>query len=391
MRQSLVLTLLALGSLHFLISPAASQDLFSAQVFHESLGDVIDAQENSQFHIFTDVDGFTAAKIYSTNGENYQLHLLRNSNENAQILILKLPLQTFVLLRTQISNRINWVVDGKSVEQPVYAIDEAKWAQSSATKLLNLRDGSQLYVTLQRARLDTLLVKTVGGIEISVPDSHIADVSDAPGQIVEGNFYRLDPNTSRLFFAPTGRRLEAKSGYLADYYVFLPTLAFGVSNMLSLSGGVSLLPGADSQIFYFAPKLTWEVSQKVGLAAGFLSMSIPNDTNNLHVNLAYSVATYGDALKSITVGAGIPFGADSNGYAVLLIGGESQVSNSVKLITENWIFAGEVTTAAFSGGVRFFGERLAVDLALITVKDLVEEGGFPFIPWVDFSVFFNNK
>jgi hypothetical protein len=87
---------------------------------------------------------------------------------------------------------------------------------------------------------------------------------------------------------------------------------------------------------------------------------------------------------------GLPLTSDTDKNLLLLIGGETQVSNSAKLITENWIFTGGDGTILFSGGIRFFGETLAVDLALITTAEAFEGHGFPFIPWVDFSVFFGK-
>jgi len=74
---------------------------------------------------------------------------------------------------------------------------------------------------------------------------------------------------------------------------------------------------------------------------------------------------------------------------IFLLGGELQTSNSTKIITENWIpSSGD---AAISLGVRFFGERLAVDLAFITAASILDDAsGWPFIPWVDFAVNFGN-
>ena len=88
-----------------------------------------------------------------------------------------------------------------------------------------------------------------------------------------------------------------------------------------------------------------------------------------------------------------------------MLGGEVQLSNSVKLLTENYLFPYEEHTylydagtgtyeerwetryePVFSGGIRFFGQQLAADLALFTSPDLFGNGeGFPFIPWLGFA------
>jgi hypothetical protein len=216
----------------------------------------------------------------------------------------------------------------------------------------------------------------------------IVEVSDLQGEMRGGQLYRTDPNSTRLFLAPTGRGLKAGQGYFADYFLFFPTVAVGVTDFLALSGGVSLVPGAESQLAYFAPKLTFPISPQVGLSTGLLHLAIPEDTDD--VTLGYAVGTFGNACNGLTLGAALPLNSNEDKNPVLLIGGEAQMSNSAKLITENWIFTGNTTTVLFSGGIRFFGEKLAVDIALIGSDELFEGQGFPFVPWVDFSVFFGK-
>ena len=203
-----------------------------------------------------------------------------------------------------------------------------------------------------------------------------------------GRFYRTDPNDSRLLFAPTGRNLQRGEGYFADYFVFFPTVAYGVTDFLALSGGVSLIPGASSQVIYFAPKLAFNLSPTVSIATGGLYVTIPDEISNAF--LAYAVTTIGKRTGAVTLGIGIPV-SESTGSPLLLLGGELQISNSAKLISENWIFTGSPDTEiAFSGGVRFFGDKIAVDLAMVSTGELLSSGGFPFFPWVDFAVSFGK-
>ncbi len=355
---------------------------------HESLGEVIDAQENHLFNIFGDIIGFAAARFYLDRGA-YCLHILRNTDSGAQVLIQNMNVDTFTQLQTNMSVRIATLQKQKvQFDQTLYSIEESKWQEKSRNKNLILHDGSQLVGILQRAQHDTLVMQTLTGIQIPVPDLQIAKIVDSRSEINEGKLLRLDPNTSRLFFAPTGRQLKGGSGYFADYFIFFPTLAYGITDHFSLSGGVSLIPGASSQVLYFAPKLTWSVSPKVGLATGFLYLRIPEEGDDL--NLGYLVTTIGSARSGITLGTGLPLNANAEQNPILLIGGEAQISNSAKFITENWIFTGDDGVFVLSGGIRFFGDRLAVDLALLTSDEAFDGEGFPFVPWVDFSVFFGK-
>lgn len=117
---------------------------------------------------------------------------------------------------------------------------------------------------------------------------------------------------------------------------------------------------------------------------------IPEDVED--ATLAYAVATFGSRRSAVTLGSGQPFTSDDTGKPVLLVGAEAQISNSIKLLTENWIFTGtDKPQVLFSSGVRFFSERLTVDLALFSSEEFFEaDGGFPFVPWEDFSVFFGK-
>ncbi len=72
-----------------------------------------------------------------------------------------------------------------------------------------------------------------------------------------------------------------------------------------------------------------------------------------------------------------------------MIGGEYQITKSMKIISENWIPA--TTEIAFlSFGLRFFGESLAADLGLIHPFK-ADMGGFPFMPWLGFTYNFGGR
>ena len=47
-----------------------------------------------------------------------------------------------------------------------------------------------------------------------------------------------DPSYSRLMLAPTGRPLAEGDGYLSDHYVLFPAVAYGITDNVSLLGGI---------------------------------------------------------------------------------------------------------------------------------------------------------
>ncbi|RMF59602.1 MAG: hypothetical protein D6748_06060, partial [Calditrichaeota bacterium] len=129
-----------------LFSFARNQPLnVSPQVFHESLGDMIDASENVRYNIFGQIQGLTAVKLYREASGAFQLHVLRNTEEKAQILILKIPSVKVAHLRNKIANRLQEM--GKEhlpLIPPIYPIDESQWVEKSPMKKVILRDGSVL-------------------------------------------------------------------------------------------------------------------------------------------------------------------------------------------------------------------------------------------------------
>ena len=53
-----------------------------------------------------------------------------------------------------------------------------------------------------------------------------------------------NPNATRLYFAPTAHMLRKGKGYFADYYLFSPSVVYGITDNITIGGGVSLFPAA---------------------------------------------------------------------------------------------------------------------------------------------------
>jgi hypothetical protein len=333
-----------------------------------------------------------SARLHRVSDSRTELHAIRDSAGVVQLAVLKLDKIGFDKFERGIAERI---LSGdpdsgrpNRFDQPLLLIRKSEWEKRIGTLKWVLRDGSRIVGVLAAARPDTLSIRTPGGLYIDIPDSQIESVAPLPGVAEKrGRYFEEDPNGSRLLFAPTGRNLDPGQGYFADYFIFFPTMAVGVTRYFSVSGGMSIVPGATQQLYYVAPKVTFRASPDLGFGAGFLYLGIPEEED---VGLGFAVTTIGGNQRALTLGVGLPVGVESGGNALLMAGVEMQMSARSKFISENWIYTGGDGFAAFSGGVRFFGERLAVDLALVTAKDLLESGGFPFIPWVDFSVVFGK-
>lgn len=246
-------------------------------------------------------------------------------------------------------------------------------------------DGSELIGTVEAEEQDTVRFRTAGGLRLAMPRSQIRSITELPGRFEDGRYLRPDPNYTRLLFAPTARPLKNGQGYFSAYEVFFPFLAVGVGDILTLAGGMSLFPGASAQLFYLAPKATVYNSDKLSLAGGVLYLNATTGFEDFEgAGIVYGVGTYGTGEAAATAGLGWGFfGDDFANDPILMLGGELRVSNSVKLVSENWFPPGS-EAYPLSLGVRFFGDRLAADIALIYPAGADMEG-FPFMPWLGFA------
>ena len=203
-----------------------------------------------------------------------------------------------------------------------------------------------------------------------------------------------DPNYSRLMFAPTGRPLRKGDGYVSDHELVFPGFAVGLTDNLSLAGGVSILPGLGltDQVAYFSPRVGFHLSDRAAVSVGALVVGAPADLGS--AGIAFGVGTFGSRDHSLSVGLGL--GRDlgrSHGDAepILMVGGQTRLSKSIALVSENWIVLDGHTGLGqqpFGLALRFFGERLSADMGFILVGEALDEG-FP-IPWVSVSYHFGR-
>jgi len=254
------------------------------------------------------------------------------------------------------------------------------FAQTDTTdiKRITLNDGSELTGIILSDSTDKIEFRTLTGLQIEIEKSMIKEVENIKGTFKNGEFVKDDPNNTRLLFAPTGRTLRQGEGYFSAYEIFFPFLAVGITDFITLSGGVSLFPGADEQIIYIAPKIRCVHINNFDFSAGVLYAHI----SEADFGILYGVGSIGSSDASLTLGLGYGY-TDSElaDKPVIMIGGEIQLSGSIKLLSENWI-PPDADFVLLSFGVRFFGEHLAADFGLITTTESTE--GFPFIPWLGF-------
>jgi hypothetical protein len=275
-----------------------------------------------------------------------------------------------------------------------------------------LTDGGRLVGTIVREGDTTLTLRTTSGLELELAREAVASVEArsprAAADATPPAAAFSEPNDTRLMFAPTGRPLRKGDGYFSDHYVLFPGFAYGLTDNLNVSGGVSIVPGLrlDEQVFYVSSSAGWRLSSKAAFSLGGL-YATSTEANEAGA-LLFGVASFGSSDRSLSVGIGLAatrneeFLYDGTGNylrserrwsfrdaPVLMVGGTFRVGKRLSLVTESWLFPGDdfkLSQQPLGVALRFFGERLSVDAGFVLVADVIDRG-FP-IPWLSFSYHF---
>ncbi len=242
-----------------------------------------------------------------------------------------------------------------------------------------LRDGTRAFGRVERVAEGRVVFRTIAGATIDIAVADVVHVTLATGRMSGREFWRADPNPTRLFFGPTARALKRGDVYLGVYEVFMPFVQVGITDRISVGGGTPLIFGGNGdRVFWFTPKVTVVDRGRTSAAAGVMHMAGIDDAS---IGVAYGVVTHGTPDSAITVGGGYAYARsdESGGAPVVMFGAEHRIRRGLKLVTENYAFDGG---GILSAGVRFIGQRLSADLGLATPLGIDEFFVFPMVNFV---------
>lgn len=231
---------------------------------------------------------------------------------------------------------------------------------------IELVDGSTLIGRVRSVEGDLVVVETEAGARVEVARSTIASAAPAGPDRPDPRWPAADAR-DRLFTGPTGRTLPAGSGYVGVLELFFPNVTYGVTDRIQAGGGLPVLPELALEAVYLTGKVGLVQTTHASISAGTITF-VAAEGGGTAIGAVYGVGTFGDERGGVTIGAGYPFystGDDSEfaDEAVFLIGGDWRLGRNATLLTENY-FAPAAPGAALGGGVRLYGDRLAVDLGL---------------------------
>jgi hypothetical protein len=225
---------------------------------------------------------------------------------------------------------------------------------------LVLDDGSTAYGTVESDRDGEIVFRTHLGAVLKVRRDRIKSLREVSGSVIRGEFLVPDPNTSRLFFGPTGRSLPKGRAYVGFYEAFIPFVQVGVTDRFSIGAGTPMLALDESQRpAWVTPKLQVYRSPATQVSVGAMHFFNGPEHGD---GVGYVVMTHGSDARSFTGGAGLGYTREGGRAGVVMLAGEARINRNMKAVTENHFWKGGNSTVM--GGVRLFGEKFSTDLAL---------------------------
>lgn len=245
---------------------------------------------------------------------------------------------------------------------------------------VRLKDGNEVVGRIVSEDDQTVELATASGASVTLPRATIVSMRPTGGGVP-------DPNDSRLVFGPSGRPMRKGEGSFSDYYILFPGVSFGLTDNVTLMGGISAVPGIglDEQLYFGAVKLGKRFSDTRAASVGYFYAKAGVEEVENGAGIGFAVLTLGRPERSLSAGFGLAHGGEDV-QPIIMGAGEVRVSRRVFLIGESWVFPNAdlgLNEQPFALAFRFCGDRLSVDAGAVLVAELIEEG-FP-IPWLSFS------
>lgn len=251
---------------------------------------------------------------------------------------------------------------------------------STKTVQINLTDDSHLLGQILSINESEIELRQESG-RTFIELSRVASIREIDTTQRGYNWFN-NPNKSRLLISPTARPIEKGTGYYQNIYVFVSGVAYGITDNIALTGGISMIPGVGitNQLYFLSGKYGRQVGENHYLSGGLGLVSAGGIGDGLL--FGYGNYTYDFSRGSLTTGlTGFNLPSENVGSTSILFGGDYRISQRIAFVSENYFFP-EASAGVFSYGIRLMGEQISFDLAFF--RSSLDDGlGFG-IPYVDF-------
>ena len=245
------------------------------------------------------------------------------------------------------------------------------YSQNNQLVEIETKDGNIFLGTIIKENDEGIILKTQDGIQISVPNSSIKNLTKIETTEVEGQVWRADPNKSMYLFAPSAFPIEKQKVYCRDFCLVFPSYNRGFGNNFSLQAGAFVFPGMqfDNIPIVLSGKFSLPELGPARLATGMMYISVPGQSTSFGAGFAFGSATIGNRFTHFTASLGWGYFRDENEWdfaekPILVLASNIRVLNSFAVVAEYWLppEVDDPTNLPIALSGRFIGRRFAVDI-----------------------------
>lgn len=266
-----------------------------------------------------------------------------------------------------------------------------------------LTDNTVYWGRITGSGSERIILVTKNGTEISILKNQISEIYRAKDLPIEKKKTILltknentpddtvyeDRNVFKLFISPTAKPVKASEGFVSFNEIIFPLVGFGIKDIVSIAGGIPLLPFKSTPIYYFSAKVTFINNNNISLAGGFITANTSFNGGKPDLSMVHITATLGDNFNNFTSSINIDIsGKSGEGQNIIVLGGQKQMSNQGKLVGEFWIPTNSDSffkNALLMLGFRAYSKNFSGDICM---GRILGDNGI-FIPWVSLSYNFD--
>jgi hypothetical protein len=255
---------------------------------------------------------------------------------------------------------------------------------SAYIQIMTFKDKSTLIGRVTTIDDTTIEFQTTTGGVTKFAKADITGIKRvAVSAIKDGIYWYPNPQASRLLLMQTGRTLEASKFLFSDYWLFFPSLEYGLLEHFSVGSGFSIFPIFDSRVIFFTAKAGLEVYRNINIAGGIWHTIDINSSS--YGGLRYGVCTLGSADNHLNFTYGEWYQEEENegDNSVFVVGGQWRFVPGLALAGERWSNFGE-NTVSWLAGVRGLGDRSTFGLGIMTEYSRGNWSDRYTVPYMDF-------
>ena len=217
-----------------------------------------------------------------------------------------------------------------------------------------------------------LVLTKLNGEKTNIPLKNLKNIEQ-----IDSSFYKYTKDwlpyidATRYLFTTSAFNLKKGEFYYQNIYLSSNFIHYGITDNFTVGVGTELvsLLSFNQPVIFLNSQYSYKVSPILRLGVGGSIYSSFGYRGK--VGFYYGIVTLGKKHQNISASFGRSFlTEDINSQPLIIISGIFQINKRVALISENWIAPSFNYYEVFSYGIRIFGKKISVDIALINNKDI---------------------